>query len=122
MAEAPLSVYEAKLRSSMIAGVRTIARQLARDAAKRQLRDRGLKVSHFSAKEISLLTEEHVARHPEFLNEAATSVERWRAEGFFGKKAQSCFVQNLQVMHIAPRPEPQGLSLCETHAQNGAAR
>ncbi len=65
MAEAKLSVYEAKLRASMINGVRTIARRLARDAAKRQLRDRGLKVSHYSAKEISVLAEEYFVQHPE---------------------------------------------------------
>ena len=72
MAEATLSVYEAKLRASMINGVRTIARGLARDAAKRRLRDTGLKVSHYSAKEISVLAEEYFARHPELINEAVT--------------------------------------------------
>jgi hypothetical protein len=89
MAEATLSVYEAKLRASMIAGVRTIARGLARDAAKRQLRDRGLKVSHYSAKEISVLAEEYFARHPELINEAVTAIERLRVGGFLGKRAQA---------------------------------
>ena len=73
MAEATLSVYEAKLRASMICGVGTIARGLARDAVKRQLRDTGLKVSHFSAKEISVLAEEYFAQHPELINEAVDS-------------------------------------------------
>ena len=89
MAEAKQSVYEAKLRASMIGGVCTIARLRARDAVKRQLRDRGLRISHFSAKEISLLAEEYFAQHPELINEAATQVERLRAEGFLGKRAQS---------------------------------
>jgi hypothetical protein len=89
MAEAKLSVYEAKLRASMIAGVRTIARGLARDAVKRQLRDRGLKVSHYSAKEISLLAEEYFAQHPELINEAVTRVERLRVKGYLGKRAQA---------------------------------
>ena len=89
MAEAKLSVYEAKLRASMINGVRTIARRLARDAAKRQLRDRGLKVSHYSAKEISLLAEEYFAQHPELINEAVTAVERLRTGGYLGKRAQA---------------------------------
>lgn len=46
MTEGKQSLYEAALRVRMISGVRTIARGLARDAVKRQLRDRGLKVSH----------------------------------------------------------------------------
>ena len=89
MAEAKLSVYEAALRVSMINGVRTIAHRLARDAVKRQLRDRGLKVSHFSAKEISLLAEEYFAQHPELINEAVTAVERLRTGGYLGKRAQA---------------------------------
>ena len=89
MAQAKQSVYEAQLRASMIGGVRTIARRLARDAVKRQLRDRGLKVSHFSAKEISVLAEEYFAQHPELINEAATVVERLRVEGYLGKRAQA---------------------------------
>ena len=73
----------------MIAGVRTIAYGLARDAAKRQLRDRGLKVSHYSAKEISVLAEEYLAQHPELINEAVTRVERMRVGGYLGKRAQA---------------------------------
>ena len=100
MAEATLSVYEAKLRASMIGGVVTIARLRARDVVKRQLRDRGLKVSHFSAKEISLLAEEYFTQHPELINEAATTVERLRVEGYLAKRAQS--VRNpLQIRTLA---------------------
>ena len=84
MAEATLTVYEAALRVRMISGACTIAHRLARDAVKRQLRDRGLKVGHFSAKEIS-----YFAQHPELISEAATRVERLRVEGYLGKKAQA---------------------------------
>ena len=76
MAQAKQSVYEAQLRASMIGGVRAIAHRIARDAVKKQLRDKGLRVSHFSAKEIALLAEEYFAQHPELINEAATVVER----------------------------------------------
>ena len=89
MAQAKQSVYEAQLRASMIGGVVTIARLRARNAVKRQLRDRGLKVSHFSAKEISVLAEEYFAQHPELINEAAIVVERLRVEGYLGKRAQA---------------------------------
>ena len=90
MAQAKQSVYEAQLRASMIGGVFTIARLRARNAVKRQLRDRGLKVSHFSAKEISVLAEEYFTQHgAELLNEAATTVERLRVEGYLGKRAQA---------------------------------
>ena len=89
MAQAKQSVYEAQLRASMIGGVRAIAHRIARDAVKKQLRDKGLRVSHFSAKEIALLAEEYFAQHPELINEAATVVERWRVEGYLGKRAQA---------------------------------
>ena len=89
MAEATLSVYEAKLRASMISGVFTIARLRARNAVKKQLRAKGLRVSHFSAKEISILAEEYFAQHPGLINEAATVVERMRVEGHLGKRAQA---------------------------------
>jgi hypothetical protein len=89
MAEATLTVYEAALRVRMISGACTIAHRLTRDAVKRQLRDRGLKVGHFSAKEISILAEEYFAQHPELISEAATRVERLRVEGYLGKKAQA---------------------------------
>ena len=103
MAQATQSVYEAKLRASMIGGVCTIAHQRARDAVKRQLRDKGLRVSHFSAKEISLLADEYFAQHPELINEAATRVERLRVEGYLGKRAQS--VRNLPQIRTLAKPE-----------------
>ena len=113
MAEATLSVYEAKLRASMISGVVTIARMRARNAIKRQLRDRGLKVSHFSAKEISVLAEEYFVQHPELINEAAIVVERLRVEGYLGKRAQA--VRNPPRL-AAPR-HPKSPPQCEAKQQ-----
>jgi hypothetical protein len=74
------------------ARARVIEKMRLREAVKRQLAAEGKKVSHYSAKEISLMVE----------------------------AAQA--VQNLQLTHRAPRPEPQAQVLCETHAQNGTAR
>jgi hypothetical protein len=107
MAEAKLSVYEAQLRTSMISGVCTIAHRLARDVVKSQLRDRGLKVSHYSAKEISSLAEEYFAQHPELINEAATRVERLRVEGYLGKRAQAVRNPPRLVPPVHPKSPPQ---------------
>ena len=114
MAQAKQSVYEAQLRASMIGGVVTIARLRARNAVKRQLRDRGLRVSHFSAKEISVLAEEYFVQHgAELLNEAATTVERLRVECYLGKRAQA--VRNPPQLP-APR-HPKSPPQCEAKQQ-----
>ena len=90
MTEANLSVYEAKLRASMIGGVVTIAHSRARDVVKRELKGRGLKVSHFSAKQISILADEYFSQNgAELLAEAVTTVERLRTLGYLGKRAQA---------------------------------
>ena len=113
MAQAKRSVYEAQLRASMISGVVTIARLLARDVVERQLRDKGLRVSHFSAKEISILAEEYFAQHPELINEAAIVVERLRVKGYLGKRAQA--VRN------PPRITPPIRANLSTDAQRAEA-
>ena len=115
-----LTKYEAALRASMIGGVITIAHSRARDAVKRELKGRGLKVSHFSAKQISILAEEYFAEHgAELLPDAITTVERWRAQGYLGKRAQRCFVQNLQLTHRPSAAAGQAEVLCITHAHGG---
>ena len=48
----------------MISGVCILAHERARDAVKRQLRDRGLKVGEFSRRRITLLADEYLAQHP----------------------------------------------------------
>ena len=37
------------------------------------------------------------------------TVEQWRVEGYFGKRAQRCFVQDLRLTHSAPRPAAQAV-------------
>jgi hypothetical protein len=108
MAEATLSVYEAKLRASMIGGVLTIAHLRARDAVKRELQGRGLKISHFSAKQISILAEEYFAQHgAELLNEAVTTVERLRTMGYLGKRAQAVRNPPRLAPPVHPKTPPQ---------------
>jgi hypothetical protein len=101
----------------MIGGVITIAHSRARDAVKRQLRDRGLKPSHFSAKQISILAEEYLAVNgAELLADAVILVERLRAEGYLGKRAQA--VRN--VPHL-PAPMAQRCANVSSDAQPAEA-
>ena len=108
--KAPLSNYEAQLRVKMITGACTLAHQRAIAATKQALRARGLKIADFSHREISLLAIEYAKRNgEELLNDAAETVEQWRVEGYFGKRAQRCFVQDLRLTHSAPRPAAQAV-------------
>ena len=110
MTKAPLTAYEAALRARMITAACTLAHHRATEAVKQALRARGLRVSNYSHRELGLLAIEYAKRNgAELINEAAETVERWRVEGFFGKRAQNCFVQDLRLMHSAPRPAAQGL-------------
>ena len=110
MTKAPLTAYEAALRARMITCASVLAHQRALKATKEALRARGLRVSNYSHRELSLLANEYAKRHgEELINEAAETIERWRMEGFFGKRAQNCFVQNLRLSFKAPVPAAQGL-------------
>jgi hypothetical protein len=94
MTKAPLTAYQAALRARMITAATTLMHQRAIKATKEAMRARGLRVSNYSHREISLLAIEDAKRNgEELINDAAETIERWRTEGFFGKRAQSCFVQ-----------------------------
>ncbi len=69
---------------TIIAATMTLALQRAKRAVQAQLRAQGLKLAQFSAQEITLLAEAHLAQHrDELMAEAKAIVERWMAEGFF---------------------------------------
>jgi hypothetical protein len=51
--------------------------RLAKNAVKLDIRDRGLKLHNYSAKEISIAAEEWLERHPELINQATTTLARW---------------------------------------------
>ncbi len=121
MAEAIHSLAEAQLRAKITMGVRVIAQQRAIKAVKHQLQAQGRKVSDFAHREIVLAAKDYLAENPELIAEARPIVLRMLAEGVLGKRVARS-VQHLQLLHSAARPEAQGLSLCKTHAQNGAAR
>ena len=58
--------------------VAVLAMQSARREVKAQIRAQGLKVAHYSAKEISILAEAHLAQHREQLTaEAEHAIATW---------------------------------------------
>ena len=89
MSEATQRLQQDKLRARLHFATRTLALQRAMWATKRKLRAQGLKVSHFPRRELVTLAEVYLAQHREaLLSEASQIVERWRVEGFFGKRAK----------------------------------
>jgi hypothetical protein len=89
MAEAQNSVQLAKLHTSMSLATNTLALQAAMKAAKAKLQAQGLRPSHFSHRDLVIRAEAYLAEHrEELIAEAREIVERWQAEGFFGKRAR----------------------------------
>ena len=89
MAEAADSVQQANVRASMGIATNVLARQRALNHAKDQLRRQGLRVSSFTHRELVLKAEAYLAEHrAELMAEASVLVDRWREEGFFGKRAR----------------------------------
>ena len=89
MAEAILSLAQAQLRASMGMAVNVLARQAALKAAKAKLQAQGFRPSHFSHRDLVIRAEAYLADHrEELVAEAKEIVERWRVEGFFGKRAK----------------------------------
>jgi len=66
-----------------------LAQLRARQAVKDQLRKRGLKVSHYAARDITVMACEYFAEHrSELLPPAIETITRWTLAGEFGKRAQ----------------------------------
>ena len=80
----------------------------------------GLKPHFVPIREMAAMVEEYLDQHwPVLIAEARPIVDRWTAEGFFGKRAAQS-VQHLQDLHSQRSAEPQALPLCECHDRNGA--
>jgi hypothetical protein len=89
MTEATDSVHLTQLRASMGMAVNVLARQAALKAAKAKLQAQGLRPTHFSHRELVVRADAYLDQHrEELIAEATPIVERWRAEGFFGKRAR----------------------------------
>ena len=86
---APDSKRQAQVRASMGMAVNVLARQAAIKVTKRQLQAQGLKPTHLSHRDLVVRAEQYLADHrEELVAEAREIVERWRVEGFFGKRAK----------------------------------
>jgi hypothetical protein len=89
MAEATDSLRLTQLRASIALATHTLARQRAIKEAKRQLQAQGLRPSQFSHRDLVIRADQYLAEHrAELIAEAKEIVERWRQEGFFGKRAR----------------------------------
>lgn len=63
---------------------------------KAELQRRGEKVSHYAAREISVLAQEYLAQHgSELMPDAIATIERWILAGQFGKRAQRALCAKL---------------------------
>jgi hypothetical protein len=126
MTKAPLTAYQAALRARMITAACTLAHHRACCAVKEALRARGLRITAFSHREIGLLAVEYAKRNgAELLNDAAETIERWRAEGFFGKRARAIGnVPRLAPLAQSVRNPPQlrTLPASEAHEHRGIQR
>jgi hypothetical protein len=66
-----------------------LATMRARQAVKDQLRREGLKVSHYAAREITLLANDWLAQHrEEVMPECLATITKWTLRGDFGKRTQ----------------------------------
>jgi hypothetical protein len=84
-----LKLAEARLRAKMGTAVMVLARLKAIKAAKQQLHARGFKPDRMHRYEIVEVGEAYLAAHgAELIAEAREIVERWQAEGFFGRRAK----------------------------------
>lgn len=73
----------------MGAAVMVLARQRAIKAVKRQFQARGLRPDGTSHREIIAAADAYLADHrAALIAEVTPTVERWQADGFFGKRAR----------------------------------
>ena len=98
MTEANASLHLTQLRASMSLATNTLALQRAMKAAKAKLQAQGLRVSQFSHRDLVIRAEQYLAEHREELTaEAKEIVERWRLQGFFGKRARDAVHKTTEV-------------------------
>jgi hypothetical protein len=88
MAEANASLQQIPtIRITTAAHV--LAQLRARQAVKRQLQAQGLKVSHYSARDISAMANQYLSEHrAELMPPAIAAITQMTLRGDFGKRAQ----------------------------------
>ena len=87
MIETTPSLQHAALRTRLAQAAITLAQHEAEKAVKLALRGQGLKPQYIARREIVIMTKDYLEAHPELVAEAKPIIERWRKEGFFGKRA-----------------------------------
>jgi hypothetical protein len=98
MAEATQRLQQDKIRASMSLATNVLARQAALKAAKHQLQAQGFRVSQFSHRELTLRAEAYLAAYrEELIADAQRIVERWQAEGVFGKRGGIHFTRRASL-------------------------
>lgn len=98
MAEANASVHQAQVRATMRAATITLARYAAIKATKAELHAQGLRPSHIAYAAIVARANTYLIEHrEELIAEAKQTVERWTAEGVFGKRAQAAVHKRTEV-------------------------
>jgi hypothetical protein len=85
------------------AAIVTLARQRAIKAAKLQFQRQGLKPSHFAHRDIVVAAEDYLSNHTELIADARETIQRWLAEGVFGKRAQRAWRATLNTHAQKPK-------------------
>jgi hypothetical protein len=117
---APAPNHAQRLAQRQAQAVAVLAKRRAIAATRKRLRGMGLKPQYMPMREMAAM--EYLDQHwPVLIAEARPIVDRWTAEGFFGKRA-ALSVQHLKDLHKERRPEPQALPLCEYRDRNGAGK
>jgi hypothetical protein len=80
--QAPNAAQAASMRIAVV----TLAQREAREAVKRQMRAKGLKVAQIPYKVIAAAADGYLAQHPELFAGAKATVDRWHAEGMFNRR------------------------------------
>ena len=107
MIETIPSVQQVALRARLAQAAITLAKREAEKAVKQALKGRGLKPQYIPRREIVIMAKAYLAAHPELIAEVKPIIERWRREGFFGKRAAQA-AHKLRVMSKEEKPAVQG--------------
>jgi hypothetical protein len=101
MAQATNSLRQIQVRITTAS--RILAQLRARQAVKRQLQAKGEKVTHYSARDISVLANQYLAEHrEELIPEAIANARTMILAGVLGKRAAKAFKEELGI------EQPQG--------------
>jgi len=102
MAEANSSIAQSPT-IRITTAARVLAQLRARNAVKRELQKQGLKVSAYSARDISVWANVWLDEHPELIPEAIANARAMILRGDFGKRAARALCANLRSDAQTPK-------------------